>query len=322
MCSWMYIYHFIKHSNSTHMEDIWNVIDSLRAAQQPKPVYEEYDQYMCACGGVKSYEFELPTCTSCGRVDEYYISDEPEWVGGPDDNTDPSRVGVPTNTMLYSDSWGMGTMIVGRTCQKMAKINLHSSMNHRDRALHHAYVQFDHVCKGKLKLNDMIIDDIKIMYKQFNEERLTRGAIRSGVKANCILYACKKNGVSRTLQEIADAVGIPVKDISRTNDIFRETTGEDTGTTMSSDIISRLFNSMSFIAENDRGKVKMRVVKACEDAQRNPKLMGKTPKGIASAVIFNIVTGMGYDIQRIQIAEICEVSVPTLMKIEKVLKEL
>ncbi len=301
---------------------IWSQVDSLLLKPTNQEVSSEFDQYICACGGVKSYEYELPTCTSCGRVDDCFLSDEPEWVGGPEDNTDPSRVGIPSNTALYSASWGIGTMIVGRTCQKMAKINLHSSMNHKDRALHHAYIQFDHICKGKLKLTDMIIEDIKILYRQFNEERLTRGAIRSGVKANCVLSACKKHGVSRTSQEIADAFEIPVKDISRTCDIFKETTGEDTGITMSSDIISRLFNNINFISDQDKGKVRMKVIKACEDAQNNPKLMGKTPKGIASAVIYKIVTSMGYNIQRTTIAELCEVSVPTLVKIEKVVNEI
>ena len=295
--------------------EIWKQLDLLMKKEE----VNIDDQYFCACGGVKSFQYEFPTCTNCGRVDDVFISDEAEWVGGPDNDEDPSRVGIPVNTVLYSENWGIGTLIVGRSCKRMAKISLHSSMNHRDRALHQAYNQFDHICKGKLKLNDIIIDQAKIIYRKFNEEKLTRGAIRAGVKANCVLHACNQNGVSRSLKEIADAFGIPVKDISRTNEIFKEVTGEETGTTFSSDIISRLFNEINFIPDSEKGRVRMKIIKACEDSQNNPQLMGKTPKGVASAIIFVTLAKLGYTVEREFIAKVCEVSVPTLVKIEKLI---
>lgn len=307
---------------TTDDDIIWSQVDTLlQSSSTIVPITSNEEQYICACGGVKTFMYEFPTCTVCGRVDDSFISNEPEWICDPNDCDDPSRIGIPLDTTLYSESWGMGTYIVGRSCQKMAKISLHSNMNHRDRALHHAYKEFDHICRGKLKLNDVIIDYAKIIYKKFNEEKLTRGAVRMGIKANCVLYACNKYGVARTLHEIAHAFQIPVKDISRTNEIFTDTTGEETGHTQSSDIISRIFNSIDFIeSSSEKGRVRMKVVKACEDAQNNPKLMGKTPKGIASAVIFKTVSELGYPIDRAFVAKICEVSIPTLVKIEKQLK--
>lgn len=301
------------------MEDIWKQVDLLT---QSSSTNKNDEQYICACGGVKSFQYEFPTCTECGRVDDYFISDEAEWVGGPDSEDDPSRVGIPVDHTLYSESWGMGTLIVGKTCKRMAKISLHSSMNHRDRALHHAYSQFEHICKGKLRLTDTVIDQAKIIYRKFNEEKLTRGAIRLGIKANCVLHACNENGVARTLKEVADAFNIPVKDVSRTSEIFKEATGENTGTTFSSDIISRLFNNIDFIPDSEKGKIRMKIIKACEEYQNNPKLMGKTPKGIASAVIFTTLNSNGYHIERDFVSKICEVSIPTLVKIEKIIKDL
>jgi transcription initiation factor TFIIB len=302
---------------------IWMQLDSILSGNQRETnIQNDDDQYICACGGIKTFQYELPTCTTCGRVDDVFISDEAEWIGGPDSEDDPSRVGIPVNSLLYSGSWGMGTLIKGKSCQRMAKISLHSSMNHRDRALHHAYTQLDHICKGKLKLHDVVIEKAKVIYKKFNEEKLTRGAVRSGIKANCVLFACNEQGVSRSLQEIALAFDIPVKDISRTNEIFKSVTGEETGTTFSSDIISRLFNSVNFIPDVDKGRVRMKIIKACEESQNNPMLMGKTPKGVASAVIFKTLHELGYSVEREFISKICEVSVPTMIKIEKILKDM
>jgi transcription initiation factor TFIIIB Brf1 subunit/transcription initiation factor TFIIB len=300
------------------LDYIWKHVEELKAESKQS---NDDDPYICACGGVKTYMYDFPTCTTCGRVESVFISSEAEWIGGPDDEKDPSRVGAPVDHVLYSEAWGMGTMIVGRSCQKMAKINLHSGMNHRDRALHHAYSQFERVCRGKLNIHDTIIDHAKMIYKKFNSEKLTRGAVRAGIKANCVLYACKEHGVNRTLQEISAAFDIPVKDISRTTDIFVSVTGETTGKTQSSDIISRIFNSVTFIPDSEKGRVRMKVIKACEEAQTNPSLMGKTPKGVASAVIYKTLTDLGYPVERAVIAEMCEVSVPTLTKIEKILKD-
>lgn len=303
-------------------EEIWKQFINVRECDKNIAAVTMCDDpYICACGGVKSYMYEFPTCTNCGKTDTVFLSEEPEWIGGPEDDVNPSRVGAPVDNVLYSESWGMGTMIYGKSCKKMAKINLHSGMNHRDRSLHQAYSQFDHICRGKLKLNDTIIDYAKVIYKKFNGEKLTRGAVRAGIKANCVLYACKEHGVNRTLQEIAKAFDIPVKDISRTSDIFGDVTGETTGKTQSSDIISRIFNDITFIQDpSEKGKVRMKIIKACEDAQKNPNLMGKTPKGIASAVIYKTLTDLGYEIERAFIAKMCDVSVPTLTKIEKSLK--
>ena len=304
------------------LDIIWKQRDEFSSSLQIQKNTSDDDQYICACGGMKSFQYEFPTCTACGRVDSVYISEEAEWIGGPDSEDDPSRVGIPMNTVLYSEKWGIGTLITGRSCQRMAKISLHSSMNHRDRALHHAYVHFDTICKGRLKLTDVVIEQAKIIYRKFNEEKLTRGAIRIGIKANCILHACNEHGVSRSLQEVADAFEIPIKDISRTDEIFKQVTGEDTGTTLSSDIISRLFNNIKFIADSEKGRVRMKIIKACEESQNNPLLMGKTPKGVASAVIYKTLVDLGYKVDREMIAKICEVSVPTLLKIEKILRTL
>jgi transcription initiation factor TFIIIB Brf1 subunit/transcription initiation factor TFIIB len=131
------------------------------------------------------------------------------------------------------------------------------------------------------------------------------------------LYACKEHGVARTLQEVSAAFGINVKDISRTGELFGKTTGQ----TQSSDIISRIFNNITCIPESEKGRVRMKVIKMCEDIQKRPELMGKTPKGIASAVIFTSLAELGYNLDKAFVANICEVSVPTLNKIEKLLKE-
>ena len=263
----------------------------------------------------------MPVCPECGTVDSQCISYDPEWVtgGDDDDGPDPNRCGMPIDTILFSEKWGMGTRITGgKAYAKMATINMHASMNHRDRALFHAYAQFDRVGKQTMGLQDNIVDQAKITYRKFNEDKLTRGAIRSGIKAHCILLACKNAGVSRSLQEIADAFEIPVKDVSRTTEVFKEVIGDTGIGSEASDMVSRAFNLLDDFP--NKNKVKMKTIRACEEARENPLLMSKTPKGILSAVMYMVLKEFGVDVDRARIASICDVSVPTLVKIENLLK--
>lgn len=268
----------------------------------------------------------LYVCVTCGRSDWEYVSDEPEWNGGPDDGPDQSRVGAPVNTTLYSAAWGSGTIMETRGAtfanKRLARINFHTSMNHRDRSLHHAYDDLEHAGRTILSLPDTVILQAKIMYRKFNEEKLTRGAIRKGIKANCIFRACRDANVARTTQEIADAFEIPARDVSRTADIFRETIPERVAiVTKPSDVVARLFNDVTCVPDDQRGRVRQKIIQACREHETHVQLMGKTPKGVASAVMFVTLTRLGFPVVKEEIRKICDVSMPTLNKLEVIVKK-
>jgi transcription initiation factor TFIIIB Brf1 subunit/transcription initiation factor TFIIB len=271
---------------------------------------------------------EMPVCTGCGLTDDFWICDEPEWNSGGDPdsgNKDPSRVGAPVNTDHFSASWGMGTMIVSRSksyaTSRMSRIHHHLSMHHRDRALFHAYQQMMDIGSRVLGLPDTVMYSAKIKYKEFNEAKLTRGAVRNGVKANCIFQACREHNISRSTKEIADAFGIPVRDLSRTTEIYQEQVPDTEVHVMTSaHLIPRFFNDLTCVPDAEKGRVKMRVVKLCKSLEESVELMGRTPKAIACAVIFMVLTSSGYVIDRSLLCKICDVSVPTLSKIESIVR--
>lgn len=306
----------------------WADFDLLRGqAETSIEATSNVEQYMCRfCGGPKTFDgfdIDLPTCMECGVQDDSFISDEPEWRSGANNDTteaDPTRVGAPVKTDLFSAAWGMNTMITGKS--KMARINMHASMNHKDRALFHAYAEITRICKDVLKLTDNVVYDANIKYNKFNAAVLTRGAVRNGIKANCVFQACRENGVARTTKEIADAFQIPSKDISRTSDIFQEQNPEKTvHVTQPADLIPRFMNSITCVSENDRGRVKCKIVKVCKSLEDCVELMGRTPKAIACAVIYIVLSKLELKPNKKDICRICEVSEPTLTKIEVIVKK-
>lgn len=305
------------------MEHIaWEQFDNLMK-NTTEPEKKPHNFYFCdACGGTKVFvPGELPTCMECGKVDTEYISDEPEWTSGIDNDgevNDGSRVGAPVDLDLFSSKWGSGCSIATYShtswyMKKLARISFHSSMNHKDRALHHAYVEFDRV-KDRLGISDAIIRVAKIKYREITESKLTRGAVRAGVKANCVFQACKEMNVPRTTKEIADAFDISSHDMGRTSSIVES--NEDIKVTQARDLINRILCKLTI---RDIKTARRKMYDICEKVENCPKLMGKTPNGVASAIIFTVLNAEGVTKQMVCAA--AEVSVPTLNKIEALLKQ-
>jgi transcription initiation factor TFIIB len=300
---------------------IWSELDRLLPPkQQEKPVNTNFCR---ECSGVKVISPEgLPTCSECGLVEDNFVDDTPEWTSGLTDDgrvNDPSRCGNPNaNPELFSQNWGKGTIIATQRSstyenKRMAKINFHMSMNHKDRSLFHAYRDIDEACHS---LPDNVRKDAKVMYRKFNDEKLTRGAVRLGIKANCVLYACRLAQYPRTTREIADMFGIQSKDISRTTQIFKDTimgVTEKNYVTKSYDVMHRLLNSFD-ISRDER----LRCNKMCAATDDCVELMSKTPNSVASAIIYIV---LGASITKTQVCDRCSISIPTLNKIENIIKK-
>jgi transcription initiation factor TFIIB len=300
---------------------IWSELDILLSKQNDeKPV----NRHICQeCSGIKVISPEgLPTCSDCGLVESYFVDDTAEWTSGVTDDgkvNDPSRCGNPNaNPELFSQNWGKGTIISTQHSstyenKRMAKINFHMSMNHKDRSLFHAYRDIDEACHT---LPEVVLKDAKMLYRKFNEEKLTRGAVRLGIKANCVLYACRLAQFPRTTKEIADMFGIQSKDISRTTQMFQENISGATKknyVTKAFDVMQRLLNSFE-VTRDER----LRCNKMCGATEDCADLMSKTPNSVASAIIYIV---LGSKVTKSEMCEKCSVSVPTLNKIETIIKK-
>ena len=301
-------------------DEIWAEFDAFRATQEPIIKLKKDSCYSCTCGGVKVFGPDnLPVCSTCGIVDTVYVLDDPEWVSAVSEDgvkTDTARCGMPVDTDLFSEAWGNGTVINAKwgnyTQQKMARINFHNSMNHKDRSLFHAYSDIDRAARDHMGLPDNVTKDAKMLYKKFNADVLTRGAVRTGIKANCLFYACKLANIPRTTKELADAFGIQTRDISRTADMFKTTIlGEEKTVTVTrpQHVIPRLLNEFNVT----QGATRMKCIKTAKLLEDCVPLMGKTPNSIAAAVINRV---LGEQVTKQDVVTKCGVSMPTLNKIQ------
>ena len=326
----MCIYHsYVTPSSNGKMTSPPLDIDSLFAVfDTPTVPIETRVSPVCSnCGAEDSVVGG--TCVSCGLTSSHLISDECEWTSGLSSDGvvhDPSRVGMPCDP-LYSDHWGRGTLMKqsfrhGNKYALMCRLSFHDSMNHRDRALHKAYLEFDQICKENLNLTSNITKVAQSYYKKIAESQLTRGAVRSGIKANCVFFACKDAKVPRTTQEIANAFGISTKDISRTYDTVRghlKVTSTKT-ITCPHDMVPRIFTSLGFHMDRAAQKLKMKCIRACQAVATYPKLMGKTPMAVASTTILRVLKETDLAITKEEISEAAGISVATINKIDLIVK--
>jgi len=309
----------------------WEQFEQLRGQPEPTefPACRFDTHNTCECGEYRQFVYDefngftlagdLPVCPSCGRCDDAYISDEPDWNGGMGDDgevSDPSRVGAPTNLDHFSAGWNLGCNMQVTKPTKMSVMNFFLSINHRDRSLYLAYQEMENVNRLHLGLPDNIMYSAKMKYKKFVEAVLCRGAVRAGIKANCIFQACKEAGVNRTSKEISDAFGIQERDISRTTDMYKEQNPdtEQVNMTMPKDLVARFFNN---IEVPDKGRVKMKCIQTCIRLEESIKLQGRTPKAVACAVIYVVLGGT---LSKKQVCEACDVSPPTLSKLEPIVR--
>jgi transcription initiation factor TFIIIB Brf1 subunit/transcription initiation factor TFIIB len=300
---------------------IWSDLDTLLSKQNEE---KSVNINICReCSGIKVFSPEgLPTCSECGLIEDRFIDESAEWTSGVTDDgkvNDPSRCGNPNaNPELFSQQWGKGTIISTQHSstyenKRMAKINFHMSMNHKDRSLFHAYRDIDEACHT---LPEVVLKDAKMLYRKFNDEKLTRGAVRLGIKANCVLYACRIAQHPRTTREIADMFGIQSKDISRTTQIFQDNisgTTKKNYVTKAFDVMQRLLNSFSVTREE-----RLKCNKMCGATENCVELMSKTPNSVASAIIYIVLDSK---VTKSEMCEKCSVSVPTLNKIEAIIKK-
>lgn len=320
------------------MELMFAEYDAFMKTQVPPPPTKTKDRWTCSpCQTLKIFGSEgFLTCPQCGIVDKEHLDDSPEWISNVTEEgivQDGARCGMPQDLELFSGAWGAGTIISTRgasvAMKRAAKINFHGSMNHKDRALFHAYKDIDFAAVQTLGLQENVVRDAKVMWKKFTGDKLTRGAVRKGIKANCVLYACKLNKVSRTTQEIATAFGIPPKDISRTSQIFKDVilgsadlpvsaASASTGPKIVSphDVIHRLLNEFDLGA--DKRVWRMKCLRMADDLRGCVQLMGKTPTSVASVIILKVLKDF---FDKNTVCEKCGISVPTLNKIEVIVNK-
>ena len=278
-------------------------------------------------------------CVECGFVSQSNcLDDTPEWSFGTIGSDDPSRVGVPIDPLLSNSS--LSTIITGKPKSSfMMRLHNQMSMNYVERARYHVFVDITKMASERGHLKPNVIEQAKYYYTVLSSRKLSRGAIRKGLIACCILYACKNMNVSRSVKEISQMTDVSIPMLNKTTKIFLEhmsdvlvQTANDRDVadkvrfcdyqfeaTSSSDLLIRYCNSLHIEDQSTAKKLVREVRKVNDTMQRLKLLECKTPSAIISGIIAYCLKKLEIPgISKAKLSQLWDVSIVTINKIESI----
>jgi transcription initiation factor TFIIB len=325
---------------------IWEQYEKLTGADEPtdepNPNHIEFNRCV-RCESLHSL-CKDPTngtllCVECGLVAQSdCIDDTPEWSFGADGKEDPSRVGVPIDPLLEKSS--LSTIITGKSKNSfMMRLHNQMSMNYVERARYHVFVNITKMASERGHLKPNVIDQAKYYYTVLSGRKLSRGAIRKGLIACCIMYACKNMNVPRSIKEISQITDVSIPVLNKTTKIFQEhmsdilvRTANDRDVadkvrycdyqfeaTNSSDLLLRYCNSLHIENQVVAKQLVREVRRVNEDMQRLKLVECKTPSAIVAGIVSYCIKKLDIPcIPKSRLSQLWDVSVVTINKIESI----
>jgi transcription initiation factor TFIIB len=148
-----------------------------------------------------------PACSILYKDESLDQTAEWRYYGADDNqNSDPTRCGMPVNPLLKESSYGCKVMCEGGSySQDMMKIRRYTewqSMPYREKAQYDMFQKITIFAQNK-GISKMIIDEALRVHKRISEHKTFRSLNRDGVVGASIYIACKIHNCPRTPKEIA-----------------------------------------------------------------------------------------------------------------------
>ena len=276
----------------------------------------------CSSQNVENINGSL-VCSDCGTIFESLLDYNAEWrFYGSDDSkySDPTRCGLPTNSLLPQSSIGSTISFKYNESYDMKKIrNYHSwhAMPYKERSLHNVFdsIQVRAINSG---LPACIIEEAKILYKQIAETKISRGANRKGIIASCIYKACSIQGCPRSTKEIADIFKIDTKNMTKgckNFDTIMNSNKKPCVSVSGSKSVDFIRRFCSYL--NLGNNVYNICLYVCEEAEKNNIVSKCIPPSVASGSIFLVCSLLNINISKKDISQACKISEVTISKCYK-----
>ena len=260
-------------------------------------------------------------CSNCGTVAIDGMEENgKEWRNFNDRETDKSRIGMPYSLAVHD--MNLSTMI-GKTNKDSTGQFIDSGMQARmnrlriwdsrtlfrdstSRNFTTAFMLLDKL-KDKLGLTPSVVEKTAYTYRKVQEDGLIRGRTIGAALVACLYISCRELGVSRTIDELAEASNISRKAITK---IYR-------------DIVFHLGRKIPEIncfqcIEKIANKIQLseRTTRHARDLMKKALKLefsaGKDPMGFAGAVLYVSLQMEGKTVRQVDIADAAGVTEVTI----------
>ena len=322
-------------TNNINKAELWNIFDNEIEGEKPKlPLECIYracgNREMCErCETILAFSEEgFLTCTNskCGIIYKDIVDQTAEWrYYGADDNqnSDPTRCGMPINPLLEESSYGCKVLCIGAMSYEMRKIRRYTewqSMPYKEKS---QYDEFQRITlmSQNAGVPKMIIDDAIRYHKKISEYELTfRGDNRDGILAASIYISCRINNFPRTAKEIALIFHLDVTSATRgcknalsiINNLEKDLENNEKTSfcrTKPEAFIERYCSKLNINSE---------LTKLCQFISMKIEKQGlmpeNTPHSIAAGVVYFIAQICGLNISKRDVKNASEISEVTINK--------
>ena len=295
-------------------DDIWGIMDGL------KDIKIDDEDVICSCGSkVIVVEDSMQVCGLCCAIIGKVIDNSAEWryYGNDGKTDDPSRCGLPTNTLLPKSS--LGSMIGGNRfsnnfdIRRIRQYQMWNAMPYNERTLWNVFDKISCVSLSN-GIPQKIVDDAKVLYKRASEKKISRGDNKEGLIASCIYHACLMNNIPRSSKEIAKIFDIDPVILNKGNSRFQTLLQINVVSSSPLDFISRYCSILDMKME-DIDKCK-KLVKFLEDSEI---MSDNSPTSSCASILYYYCEKKKLGYTKKQFAEVCNVSEVTVIKGYKLL---
>ncbi len=268
-------------------------------------------------------------CEDCGLViDNQYIDEGPEWRAFDMKQEEKrARTGAPMTQMVHDK--GLSTGIdqsnkdsYGKSIPSKKKAQIYRLRKWQrrirvsdatERNLAYALTEMDRMA-SKMGLPKNIRETAALLYRKAVKKNLIRGRSINSVVAASLYAACRKAGVPRTLDEIAEATSSDRKEIGRTYRFLSRELTLKLKPTRPQEYLGRFCSELGL-----DGKVQSQAEDIIKDAEDQELISGKGPTGLAAASIY--IASIKENQRRTQ-REVADVAAVTEVTVRNRYKEL
>lgn len=236
------------------------------------------------------------SCARCGLVfEESLIDNGPEWRAFDHEQRNRrTRTGAPL-TFAISDK-GLSTKmgsgnndINGRNIPEMNRAQLYRMrkwnkrmrvVNASERNLAYALSELDRN-SSRLSIPRSVREDAAFIYRDAARNKLIRGRSIESMVAASLYMACRRNGIPRSLDEVAESFKISKKQIGRNQRFLSRELKIKLNPTSPCDFIPR-FSSQLGVSS----KVEVKAIQILKESIKQGLNNGKGPTGLAAAALY------------------------------------
>ena len=239
----------------------------------------------------RSIEEGQSVCCGCGTILEQQIDDGPEWryYGADDRNEDPCRTGSASNALLPDSSYGSMAMNIKCASPHFKQIIRMSSWALAS-CSERSWIAALDICQTyayRAGLPKAILVDACSLLRGEEDALKLRGETRRALLGAVFFVACRRNGVSRTHEEIANMVNVGTRSLCKAIQRFDIQVKIDNPLLMTQlSLAERMMNGVS-VSDSQR----QMILESIQKVFRSPdEELEHTPKVMVAGLIARVLT--------------------------------